>query len=71
MLRELLETEKPSQAAAQVAKATGLDRKTLYARAMEIRGEMNAPNANGSVPTRKAAMRKARRRAWLGGAGLG
>lgn len=37
MLRELLETEKPSQAAAKVAKATGLDRKALYARAMELR----------------------------------
>lgn len=32
-----LETEKPSQAAAQVAKATGLDRKALYARALELR----------------------------------
>jgi 16S rRNA (cytidine1402-2'-O)-methyltransferase len=39
MLRELLATEKPSQAAAQVAKATGLDRKALYARALELRGE--------------------------------
>ncbi|MDE1466711.1 16S rRNA (cytidine(1402)-2'-O)-methyltransferase [Aurantiacibacter sp. D1-12] len=39
MLRELLETEKASKAAAQVAKATGLDRKTLYARAMEIKDE--------------------------------
>ena len=28
---------KPSQAVAQVAKATGLDRKLLYARAMELR----------------------------------
>jgi len=37
MLRDLLETEKPSQAAAAVARATGLDRKTLYARAMELR----------------------------------
>ncbi len=37
MLAELLETEKPSQAAAQVAKATGLDRKMLYARAMELK----------------------------------
>ena len=37
MLRAALETEKPSQAAAQVAKATGLDRKTLYARAMELK----------------------------------
>lgn len=39
MLRELLETEKPSQAAAQVAKATGMDRKTLYARAMELKSQ--------------------------------
>lgn len=37
MLREFLKTEKPSQAAAKVAKATGLDRKALYARAMELR----------------------------------
>jgi 16S rRNA (cytidine1402-2'-O)-methyltransferase len=34
--RELAET-KPSQAAAKVAKATGLDRKVLYARAMELK----------------------------------
>ena len=39
LLRAALATEKPSQAAAQVAKATGLDRKVLYARALEIRGE--------------------------------
>ena len=38
LLREALETLKPSQAAAQVAKATGLDRKALYARALEIKG---------------------------------
>lgn len=38
LLREALETEKPSQAAARVAKATGLDRKALYARALELRG---------------------------------
>ncbi len=37
LLRAALETEKPSQAAAQVAKATGLDRKVLYARAMELK----------------------------------
>ena len=37
MLRAALETAKPSQAAAQVAKATGLDRKTLYARALELK----------------------------------
>ncbi len=37
LLRAALVTEKPSQAAAQVAKATGLDRKTLYARALELR----------------------------------
>ena len=37
LLAEALETLKPSQAVAQVAKATGLDRKLLYARAMELR----------------------------------
>jgi 16S rRNA (cytidine1402-2'-O)-methyltransferase len=37
MLREALESSKPSQAAAQVAKATGLDRKMLYARALELK----------------------------------
>ncbi len=41
MLRELLESEKPSQAAAKVAKATGLDRKALYARALELRGQVS------------------------------
>ncbi|MDC0886875.1 16S rRNA (cytidine(1402)-2'-O)-methyltransferase [Altererythrobacter sp.] len=38
LLRDALRTSKPSQAAGQVAKATGLDRKDLYARAMEIKG---------------------------------
>lgn len=37
MLVDALQTLKPSQAAAQVAKATGLDRKALYARAMDLR----------------------------------
>jgi len=37
LLRAALQTEKASQAAAQVAKATGLDRKVLYARAMELK----------------------------------
>jgi len=37
LLRAALTTEKPSQAAAQVAKATGLDRKALYARALELK----------------------------------
>ena len=38
LLREALKTDKPSQAAGKVAKATGADRKALYARAMELRG---------------------------------
>jgi len=37
LLRTELATEKPSQAAAKVAKLTGLDRKTLYARALELK----------------------------------
>ena len=37
LLRAELATEKASQAAAKVAKATGLDRKMLYARAMELK----------------------------------
>ena len=37
LLLAALATDKPSQAAAQVAKATGLDRKALYARAMELK----------------------------------
>lgn len=37
LLREALATMKTSQAAAHVAKATGRDRKTLYARAMELK----------------------------------
>jgi 16S rRNA (cytidine1402-2'-O)-methyltransferase len=37
LLREALMTEKPSQAAARVARATGLDRQRLYARALELR----------------------------------
>ncbi len=39
MLREAMQTMKASQAAGHVAKATGLDRKALYARAMEIKTE--------------------------------
>ena len=39
LLREALETLKPSQAAGEVARATGLDRKALYARALELRGQ--------------------------------
>ena len=37
LLREELASAKPSQAAARVAKATGLDRKALYARALALR----------------------------------
>lgn len=37
MLAALLKTEKPSKAVAAVAKATGMDRKVLYARALEMR----------------------------------
>ncbi|MGX7952379.1 16S rRNA (cytidine(1402)-2'-O)-methyltransferase [Tsuneonella sp. HG249] len=39
LLGQALETMKPSQAAGAVAKATGLDRKALYARALELRSE--------------------------------
>jgi 16S rRNA (cytidine1402-2'-O)-methyltransferase len=37
LLTAALEHDKPSQAAAQVARATGLDRKALYARALELK----------------------------------
>jgi 16S rRNA (cytidine1402-2'-O)-methyltransferase len=37
LLRAELQLAKPSQAAAAVARATGLDRKTLYARALELK----------------------------------
>jgi 16S rRNA (cytidine1402-2'-O)-methyltransferase len=43
LLRAALATEKTSQAAAQVAKATGLDRKALYARALELRPKTSNP----------------------------
>ncbi len=39
LLRDALTRLKPSQAAAEVAKSTGLERKDLYARAMELRRE--------------------------------
>lgn len=38
LLAQALTTMKASQAAAQVARTTGLDRKALYTRAMELRG---------------------------------
>ncbi|MEQ1542735.1 MAG: 16S rRNA (cytidine(1402)-2'-O)-methyltransferase [Novosphingobium sp.] len=37
LLRAALATRKPSQAAAEVARTTGLDRKALYARALELK----------------------------------
>jgi 16S rRNA (cytidine1402-2'-O)-methyltransferase len=37
LLREALHSQKASQAASAVAKATGLDRKQLYARALELK----------------------------------
>ena len=37
LLSTALATAKPSQAAAEVARATGLDRKALYARALELK----------------------------------
>ena len=39
LLVAAMEHDKPSQAAAQVAKATGQDRKMLYARAMELKSQ--------------------------------
>lgn len=39
LLIAAMKHDKPSQAASQVAKATGLDRKMLYTRALELRGK--------------------------------
>ncbi|MEL6877629.1 MAG: 16S rRNA (cytidine(1402)-2'-O)-methyltransferase [Pseudomonadota bacterium] len=39
LLREALDELSPSKAAAQVAKATGLDRKALYSRAVELKAQ--------------------------------
>lgn len=39
LLLAALQHDKPSKAAGDVAKMTGLDRRTLYARAMELRGQ--------------------------------
>ena len=39
LLREALRDAKPSKAAGEVAKATGRDRKALYARALELKSE--------------------------------
>lgn len=39
LLVDALKTMKASQAVAQVARTTGLDRKTLYVRAMELKGQ--------------------------------
>jgi 16S rRNA (cytidine1402-2'-O)-methyltransferase len=51
LLLEALMTEKPSQAAALVARATGLDRKALYARALELKVSLVAsePSATGGA----------------------
>ncbi len=42
LLVAAMQHDKPSQAAAQVAKATGADRKALYARAMELKTQGDA-----------------------------
>lgn len=39
LMREALRSMKPSQAAAQIARVTGLDRRDLYVRAMAMKGE--------------------------------
>ncbi|TIX50759.1 16S rRNA (cytidine(1402)-2'-O)-methyltransferase [Alteraurantiacibacter aquimixticola] len=39
LLMDAMETAKPSQAASQVAKITGLERRMLYTRAMELKGQ--------------------------------
>ena len=54
LLREALATQKPSQAAAAVARATGLDRKALYARALELQA-MKPPAAPNVADARARA----------------
>ena len=56
LLSRALLDMKPSQAASQVAKATGLDRKALYARALELQAD-EAPARRARGPARRARRR--------------